>query len=595
MTTGTFHRQLLEYGSFVRALLHDFQPWRKTMLLAGFGMLMGTVGQLAGFAIVYKYLAVLRADAEILLPGLGMVRASDLPAFLLVAVCGTAAMIGAAIADYRGRIAGFDLGEAYSLFGEERLLAIRLALGSGRGKLLEGAIGEALIQQNRLAGTACRQLTASFSHFVAFPLGLGLMLHLDVGLTFAVCTVLLPGSFLLYRASLAVAASRRSELIHSVAARAELDSSRKARGGSLPPHSGEADGADSDALLGAASGDLREAQRRQHLIVQRGTLIGQLVTAVCVFVVFVIGGERAISNGHGWGELVVFLLVLRLVGSRLTAMVRTLIALNRLYPGLRRYFAVLEALEEESSRARDGSRAACAGSRPLAPDPRASCQLRLDGGRLTRLEGGELIGLWCATPGIRAIGEQLRRSMHAPGTIADNWPSVVSVPAELPADDLRQVLGLADASEVAAFQKRLTDSGFPPKLAAVLGSCDAAGQTPATPARATILCMAAETFRLLDAGAGTLLYRAQDLNVFSRRLRLLLLDLCLHAGRLVLLQFERASTVEAFPLERVLVSDGNALVAENSLSACRQMPAPSWSRRPASQLDALDRLLQLLR
>ena len=595
MTTGTFHRQLREYGIFVRALLHDFQPWRKTMLLAGFGMLMGTVGQLAGFAIVYKYLALLRADAGILLPGLGMVRTSDLPAFLLVAICGTAAMIGAAIADYRGRIAGFDLGEAYSLSGEERLLAMRRALGSGRRKLLEGATGEALIQQNRLAGTACRQLTASFSHFVAFPLGLGLMLHLDGGLTFAVCTVLLPGSFLLYRASLDVAASRRSELIHTVAARAERVLRRKLHGGALPPDSIEADGPEPDAHAGAASGDLREAQRRQHLIVQRGTLIGQLVTAACVFVVFVIGGERAISTGHGWGELVVFLLVLRLVGSRLTALVRALISLNRLYPGLRRYFAVIAALEKETARTQHGSIESRSGSPRLAPDPRTSCQLSLDGGRLTRLKGGDLLGLWCAAPGIRTIGEQLRRSMHAPGTIADNWPSLVSVPAELPADDLRQVLGLAAASEVARFQKRLSDSGFPPKLVADLESCSSLESEGASAEVQAMLCLIAESFRLLDAGAGALLYRIQDLKPFPRQSRLRLLELGLSAGRIVFLQFDKPSRVEALPLERVLVSDGNALVAETLPSDCGQMPAPSWSRRPASQLDALDLLLQLLR
>ena len=590
-----FRRHLREYGAFLRTLLRDLRPWRKTIVLASLGLLAGMLGQLVGFGVVYKYLALLRTNAEVGLSGLPLGRASDLPVFLAVATAGAGAMMGASLADYCGRVAVIDVGEAYWLSGDRRLHALRAKLGLRRAHLLDQATLQTLLQQSRHASTACRQLTAALSNFVAFPLGLLLLLRLDVELTLAVCAVLVPGSVVLYRASLDVAAARSSELLHSVTVQAEMRERRRLAESLLGQDSDEPGARVEDTHAVGASRHLREAQRRQQIVAQRGTLVSQLVTATCVFVVFIMGGERAVSSGHGWGELVIFLLVLRLVGSRLTALVRAMIALSRLYPGLRRYFLVLDALHYASLTREDVD---AADAKPVlsgTPSPRTTVELLLEGSVGIRLEGGELIGIWCGAPEIRSLEEQLRKAARYHDDTAGSWPCPVLAPAEIPAGDLGEALGLVSDAERAAFGQRVVSAGFSRGLAALVVKGTVANGVESTPGKVMLLLLLRETFRLLDIGAGTLLYRLKDLKSMSWGSRRLLLGLGQSAGRLVLLQFDKPAKLGELRVERVILSDGNALLAESSLADCAQKRAPALTSRPNSQLDALDHLLRLLR
>ena len=590
-----FRRHLREYWSFLLTLLQDLRPWRRTIVLASLGLLTGMIGQLVGFAVVYKYLALLRSDAELGLGGLHLGRASDLSIFLAVASLGAGAMLGAAFADYRGKVAVIDVGEAYWLFGDNRLRALCASLGLGRAHLLDQATLQNLFQQSRHASTACRQLTAALSNVAAFPLGLLLLLRLDIELTLAVCAVFVPGALVLYRASLDVAAARSSELLHTGTMQAQMRERRRL--GETPSDQApdEMSKTTEDAHDASTSRDLRMAQRRQQIVAQRGTLVSQLVTATCVLVVFVIGGERAVSTGNGWGELVIFLLVLRLVGGRLTALVRAPIALSRLYPGLRRYFSILDAMRDASSTPGDPAVAGAHPASPVKPSPRTTVELTLAGGRPTRLQGGELVGLWCAAPEIRSLEEQLRKAAREQDDSEGDWPCRVSAPSTIPAGELGEILGMSSDAERIAFRNRVVSAGFPRGLAALAIQGGDAGVVEKTPEKVFLLMVLVETFRLLDSGAGTLIYRLKDLKPLSWGSRRLLLRLGQSAGRLVLVQFDKPSRVGGLPLERVLLSDGNSVVGESSLTECAGKRAPAWTFQPSSQLNALDHLLRLLR
>ena len=76
-------------------------------------------------------------------------------------------MIGAAVADYRGRVAVIDLAEAYWRFGDRRLQTLRSDFRAYRANLLNPFVLQILMQQSRHASAACRQLTAALSNFVA--------------------------------------------------------------------------------------------------------------------------------------------------------------------------------------------------------------------------------------------------------------------------------------------------------------------------------------------------------------------------------------------------------------------------------------------
>ena len=165
---------------------------------------------------------------------------------------------------------------AYSiLLGIANLVFAPLGEPAYRANLLNPFVLQILMQQSRHASAACRQLTAALSNFVAFPLGLLLLLRLDGALTLAVCGVLIPGSLLLYRASLDVAAARSSELLHSDTVRSEERVRRKLATGSSTVSPEFPTFSLGDEQAGGASRHLREAQRRQQIVAQRGTLVSQ--------------------------------------------------------------------------------------------------------------------------------------------------------------------------------------------------------------------------------------------------------------------------------------------------------------------------------
>lgn len=72
-------------------------------------------------------------------------------------------------------------------------------------------------------------------------------------------------------------------------------------------------------------------------------LISNIVLATAIFLILLILGKSIISEGKGWGELIVYLIALRFMLTNMRQVNRKATGINRLYPQIRRYFQFLNA------------------------------------------------------------------------------------------------------------------------------------------------------------------------------------------------------------------------------------------------------------
>ncbi|GJQ49236.1 putative membrane protein [Candidatus Kuenenia stuttgartiensis] len=70
-------------------------------------------------------------------------------------------------------------------------------------------------------------------------------------------------------------------------------------------------------------------------------LISNIVFALAIFLILLIMGRSIISEGKGWGELIVYLIALRFMLTNMRQVNRKATGINRLYPQIRRYFQFL--------------------------------------------------------------------------------------------------------------------------------------------------------------------------------------------------------------------------------------------------------------
>ncbi|MGH8468022.1 MAG: hypothetical protein ACREVY_03180 [Gammaproteobacteria bacterium] len=73
-------------------------------------------------------------------------------------------------------------------------------------------------------------------------------------------------------------------------------------------------------------------------ILRRTQMTAQMTAGFSIAFVIVLMGGEAVGSGYGWGDIIVYLLVLRGASSGLSIVARTVTAVNRFYPQLRRHF-----------------------------------------------------------------------------------------------------------------------------------------------------------------------------------------------------------------------------------------------------------------
>ena len=579
--TRTSSGRLREYLNFLRWFARELRPWWPRFGWSAACSLGGALGHLAGFVVVFKYVAALQSDRQLAIGSLVIGHVTSAPVFAGATLLVLALMLFAAVLEFQGRALAARISHDYRLHTEQSLwvrLSAHNANPAARRPPLPDSRVLALMREVRAAETAARLLALGLSNLLILPVGLTAMCVIDWQLTLIVLALALASSAAFYRISLQVSQQRQTEqqLLQSVQEerRGLLERCAGAFAPLLP------DDPELERLYRTgATGKTANALLAQFLTTQRGGLIGQCVVAVATAAIFLAGGLHAVSAGHGWTQLLLYLVVLRLVGGKLAASARTLIALNRHYAGLRRYVLQVHALEDRAPE--QGQPADSSGlSLSLADGSLAVCQAGevvavLGPSRMTTSLLGQLVAA-TSSSGRLAVGG-IAQAKPAPKMWYANWGRVLSLPRKAwreAATSRLNALGLDDMA------RSLTALPESPRKGFVASDEHRA------------LSLMLNLFRLLDSGVRHIVLEFDDLRTQPEATRVALLAVARQATGVVFVRITLPRFAALCCATRVLASDGERLLPENAADAgpesVRPLPAEEDVLRELEQAQTFD-------
>ncbi|MGH8598390.1 MAG: hypothetical protein ACREXT_17190, partial [Gammaproteobacteria bacterium] len=256
-----------------------------------------------------------------------------------------------------------------------------------------------MLREAGMAGIAARLVTLGVAYAVSLPIGFGILLSIDPVLSVIVGGIMLSGVIGYYRISMSTANAR------AIAVRFARDAGRERKALAERTLKCQAPLHWDDTELSrfyrdGATAKVARALEQQWNAIERSTLLSNLVVAGSLVAIFMIGGLSAIDRGTGWEALLIFLLVLRQIGGRLVATMRIFIALNRYYPGLKRY--------AESIKQLDGMKV-----HAIPKKPGNGIQIDCSNGAHVTLKAGEIVSLIQTRPLERADALRLSRQSLA--------------------------------------------------------------------------------------------------------------------------------------------------------------------------------------
>jgi len=340
--TATLRRHIRQYSEFlawfIRDLLHH---WWMIGLAAG-AAAAGLFGQLSSFGLVYQYLRKLREKADMVLGPIEFGPANDPQTFVVIVLMVGALLLASVVLEYVGARLSFRFGMQYSIACEKRALLVAARQNETGGRPLADEDIELMTRESRIAGIAARRVTDGLAHMVMLPVGLAILIGIDLQLAAAVAVVILAGGIWYYKMSLhgAEQRARVQKFSHkaSTERRALIDHALR---GARPLRDDNAELA--WAYREGASGRFAEALSEQRTVIQKSRFVSNTIIALSLIVVLLIGGTRAMQGEMTWEALLLFAMSLKVTGNSLGGTARLFIAVNRFYPGLRGYAEAIKS------------------------------------------------------------------------------------------------------------------------------------------------------------------------------------------------------------------------------------------------------------
>jgi hypothetical protein len=572
--TGT--GRLREYLNFLIWFARELHPWWRRFAWSAACSLGGALGHIAGFVVIFKYVSALQSDSQLAIGTLVIGHVTSGPVFAGATLLVLVLMLLAAVLEFQGRALAARISHDYRLHSEQtlwvRISAHNANPDARRPPLPDSRVLE-LLREVRAAEMAARLLALGLSNLLILPVGLIAMCVLDWQLTLIVLGLALASSAAFYRISLQVSQQRHTEqqLLQSVQEERRSLLERCAGGfAPLLPQDPELE----RLYRTGATGKTANALLAQFMVTQRGGLIGQCVVAVATAAIFLAGGLHAVSVGQGWTQLLLYLVVLRLVGEKLAASARTLIAMNRHYPGLRRYVLQIKSLEDSSPgqsqaadsaglslRLADGSQAECRDGEVIAVlgPPRMTTSL------LSQLMAASSGSERRALGGI-ALAKPVPRFWHA------SWGRLLGLPQTAWRDVViarLKSLGLEDMARSLPALPEVSRKGF----------------QVSDEQRALSLLL--NLFRLVDSGVRHIVLEFDDFRTQPEATRSALLAAARQAPGVVFVRITLPRFATLCVATRVLASDGERLVSDSARAA-----GPAAVLRPLAEDDPLRELEQ---
>ena len=572
--TGT--GRLRDYLNFLIWFARELHSWWRRFAWSAACSLGGALGHLAGFVVVFEYVTALQSDRQLAIGSLVIGHVTSAPVFAGATLLVLALMLLAAVLEFQGRALAARISHDYRLH-TERALWVRMSAHNANPGARTPPLSDArmleLLREVRAAENAARLLALGLSNLLILPVGLTALCVIDWQLTLIVLALALASSAAFYRISLQVSQQRQTEqqLLQSV--QEERRSLLERCAGAFAPLSPE-DPELERLYRSGATGKTANALLAQFLATQRAGLIGQCVVAVATAAIFLAGGLHAVSVGQGWTQLLLYLVVLRLVGGKLAASARTLIAMNRHYAGLRRYALQIKSLEDSSPgqsqaadsaglslRLADGSQAECRDGEVIAVlgPPRMTTSL------LSQLMAASSGSERPALGGI-ALAKPVPRFWHA------SWGRLLGLPQTAGRDAVTarlKSLGLEDMARSLPALPEVSRKGF----------------QVSDEQRALSLFL--NLFRLIDSGVRHVVLEFDDFRTQTDATRGALLAAARQAKGVVFVRIMLPRFATLCVATRVLASDGERLVSDSALAA-----GPAAVLRPLAEDDPLHELEQ---
>lgn len=334
--TATLQRHIRQYSEFLGWFVRDlFRYWWMVGFAAG-AAAAGLFGQLSSFGLVYQYLRKLRANENMVLGPIEFGPANDPQTFIVIVLMVGALLLASVVLEYVGALLSSRFGARYSIDCEKRALLVAAHQNETGGRPLADDDIEVMSRESRIAGIAARRVTEGLAHIVMLPVGLAILVRIDLELAAAVAAVILAGGAWYYKMSLYGAEQRARVQKFSYKARVErLALIDHALRGTRPL-------ADDDpeltkAYREGAGANFAEASVKQRIVVQKSRFVSNIIIALSLIVVLLFGGTRAMQGEMAWEALLLFAMSLKVTGNSLVGTMRLFIAVNRYYPGLRGY------------------------------------------------------------------------------------------------------------------------------------------------------------------------------------------------------------------------------------------------------------------
>ncbi len=338
-----FLARLRAYSALLRWLFTDslVRFSHDAVRLTAFGI-ASISAQLVTILILHRYVSALEQDFALAVGHIS-VQARSPVTLVLIGFIVLFLLLLSAVLTYRSQRGALQLWEHYEAFcGKRAISLVTLATWetAARNSWMGGnnaRMNNILQKDPRYSGIVLRMLALSIIPALQVIVYLGMMLYLDVRATLIIIAINACALSFLYSQSRE--AARSSHLIEK-----QAKESAKLR------HALQQVAMTSPAAL-AVNDDRLSAvfERGEHKrfmdlilgrveILRRTQMTAQMTAGFSIAFVIVLMGGVAVGTGYGWGDIIVYLLVLRGTSTGLSTVARTATAVNRFYPQLRRHF-----------------------------------------------------------------------------------------------------------------------------------------------------------------------------------------------------------------------------------------------------------------
>ena len=340
------------FRTFARDSVWRFKGRSFLVISAGF---LGVTFQVQAIGLAVYYARSMAEGDIIKIVGYEFPVRSSLAFLTLIGIGVIASLLLSAWLIYYSRSGILKLARQYDEFCSKRLLAIfgsSLRVWSPAGQFLRNDLHVMKLARTdaRYCGRVLRILLGAIVPLITLIISVCALIYINVLLTLLILVLMGISAAFQYRVSLSGAQS--TTLMEEASGRASLvyrNFIQRQRESSLSDD--EKNKWLDNAIHDGAVKHFFDAYEGRLTVIEKSRLISDVLLAVAIFAIIVGMGVRIISGGHGWGDLIIYLVALRYMLVNLKQSVTKLTSINRFFPQLKRYFQFLENAKTQS---RDG-------------------------------------------------------------------------------------------------------------------------------------------------------------------------------------------------------------------------------------------------